>query len=266
MPIVDHGALRIDVAESGQGPTVVLVHSSVAGNRQWRRLAETLSPHLRVLAPNLLGYGQTSPAQASAPTLDDATEVLLALCEGLDAPVRLVGHSWGGALALRAAHRLGPRVSRLALYEPMLAGLLRGHGHAAWDEAQALYDDVQRLGSSGDWLALAARFTDYFNGDSAWAATPPERRQAVAAALPPNVLEWRAATSAITTADFAGVRAEVLLMQGGATREVLRATAALLREANPHWRFELLPGWGHMGPLTHVEAFNRLVADFLLRP
>lgn len=265
MPIVGRGALRIDVAESGRGPTVVLVHSSVAGNRQWRRLAEGLSRRYRVLAPNLLGYGETTAWSGErAQTLDDAVQVLLAVCAASDGPVRLVGHSWGGALALMAAHRLGERVSHLLLYEPMLAGLLREPPHDAWSEACALYDDVVRLGGGGDWLALAARFTDYFNGDGAWQATPADRRQAIAAALPPNVHEWHAAMHAIAPQAFAGVRARVLLMQGGATRPVLRATAERLRDAFGAWHFEVLPDWGHMGPMTHAEAFNRRVEAFLL--
>jgi pimeloyl-ACP methyl ester carboxylesterase len=265
MPIVEHGSLHIDLSDTGRGPPVLLAHSSVAGNRQWRRLAEQLSDRYRVLAPNLLGYGQTTPWPAERPqTVADAAQVLLALCDGLDGPIRLVGHSWGAALALHAAHRLGDRVSHLLLYEPMLAGLLHSPPvHAAWAEAQALHADVRRLGGAGDWLALAARFTDYFNGDGAWAATPVERRQAIAAALPPNFHEWEAAVPAIAPSDFSGVRARVLLLQGGATRPVLAATAERLLGAFPHWAFERLPGWGHMGPLTHAEAFNRRVDTFL---
>lgn len=61
-------------------------------------------------------------------TLGDAAEVVLACCAGLDGPIRLVGRSYGGAVALWAARTLGTKVSRLALYEPMLPGLLRPQG------------------------------------------------------------------------------------------------------------------------------------------
>jgi len=127
MPSISRNGLVIDYLDEGAGPAVVLLHSSVSGNRQWRRLIGELAPDYRCLAPNLLGYGQTSPWSSDRKqTLDDATAVALAVCELIDGPLRLVGHSWGGALALSAAHRLGPRVTHLALYEPMLIGLLAG--------------------------------------------------------------------------------------------------------------------------------------------
>lgn len=264
MALVEHGALRIDVAEAGSGPLVVLVHSSVSRNRQWRRLMELLAPRWRVRAPNLLGYGETTPwSHFRSRTLDDATEVVLAVCGDEPGPIRLVGHSFGGALALRTAHRLGERCSHLALYEPMLAGLLRDDP-LHWPEVGALYADVVRFGEAGDWRSLAQRFTDYFNGDGAWARTPPERRDAIAAALPPNLEEWHAGVPAVGSEVFEGVRARVLLMRGESTRAAPAAMWERLGRAFPHWRREVLAGASHMGPLTHAEAFNRRVADFLM--
>lgn len=258
--------LSIDYAEAGSGPPVVLVHSSASGNRQWRKLMALLAADHRVLAPNLRGYGGTTPWDAERrQTLADAAEVVTALCATLDGPLRLVGHSWGGAAALWAAARLGPRVSHLVLHEPMLAGLLHGPGPEA-DEMQAMLATVRRHGAARDWPGLAARFTDYFNGEGAWDATAPERRAAIAAALPPNVAEWEASTQPMRADDFAGVAARGLLLRGPLTRPALRAMTELLRQGDVRWAVEDLPAGGHMAPLTHADMFNRRVADFLLEP
>jgi len=48
-----------DFIEVGQGPTVILLHSSVAGARQWRSLMDVLADRYRVIAINLIGYGKT---------------------------------------------------------------------------------------------------------------------------------------------------------------------------------------------------------------
>ncbi len=96
MPTLQHGRLCIDYADAGQGPPVVLVHSSASGNRQWRRLIERLSPRYRVIAPNLMGNGATTAWHGQRPqTLADAAEVVIGLIEGLqlDTPLALVGHS-----------------------------------------------------------------------------------------------------------------------------------------------------------------------------
>jgi len=48
----------VDVIDVGAGPPVVLLHSSVSGNRQWKALIADLRDRHRVLAVNLLGYAR----------------------------------------------------------------------------------------------------------------------------------------------------------------------------------------------------------------
>lgn len=148
MPVIERAGLVVDLIDEGSGPPVLLAHSSVSGNRQWRRLIEQLKGRYRVLAPNLMGYGETTPWTVDGTqTLLDAARVLLAVADDLDGPLRLVGHSWGGGVALRAASVLGERVSHLAVFEPMVPHLLRAHGRTdAAAEARGLHDDVKRLG------------------------------------------------------------------------------------------------------------------------
>lgn len=261
MPLIARHGLVVDFFEEGAGPVVVLLHSSVSGNRQWRRLIAELAPRHRCIAPNLLGYGQTSPWSATRrQTLDDAAAVALALSELIDGPIRLVGHSWGGAVALAAAHQLGPRVTHLALYEPMLMGLLAGHGRQdALREAQGLYASVRELGDAGDWWSLARIFTDYFNGDGSWDSSPRERQEAVARQLPPNRHEWDAGASPITADRFDGIAARTLLLYGDQTRRVMRETANVLARRFPHWEVDEIAGAGHMGPLTHAGLVNERI-------
>ena len=53
---------KVDYIERGEGKTVILLHSTAAGNKQWRKLIDTLSLKFRVVALNLYGaVRQTSP-------------------------------------------------------------------------------------------------------------------------------------------------------------------------------------------------------------
>jgi pimeloyl-ACP methyl ester carboxylesterase len=266
MPILCKGDLSVDYLDDGAGTSVVLLHSSVSGNKQWRRLVEVLRPTYRCVAPNLLGYGLTSPWSAGRKqTLADAAEGALALCETIPGPIRLVGHSWGGAVALAVSNKLGAKVSHLALYEPMLAGLLHGHGRAeAWSEAMEIYAAVQSLGDAQDWDALAEIFTDYFNGDGSWASTPTERQRIVASQLPPNRHEWDAGCQSTTAQEsFGGVSARTLILRGSLTPRVTREITDVLCEAFPPWRLREVEGAGHMGPLTHSAFVNAEIQSFL---
>ena len=49
----------VDYIEEGEGETVLLIHSTAAGNKQWKKLIAELSLNFRVIAPNLFGYGRT---------------------------------------------------------------------------------------------------------------------------------------------------------------------------------------------------------------
>jgi pimeloyl-ACP methyl ester carboxylesterase len=159
---------------------------------------------------------------------------------------------------------LGERVAKLALYEPMLPGLLRAHGRVqSAAETNDLYMHVSRLGVAGQWLAAAERFTDYFNGDGTWAALSPERRQGIADLLPPNVPEWDAAMVPMRANTFAGVSAQTLLMRGRTTRPALVEMAGVLYRHYSHWRLVDVAGCGHMAPLTHADVINAWIADFL---
>jgi pimeloyl-ACP methyl ester carboxylesterase len=110
----------------GAGPTVILAHGSGASQKEWAPVIAALRDRHRVLTPDLLGYGRSEvwPVHARFHPWSDLG-ALIALGLRGNEPVHLVGHSYGGALALEAARTLGPRVCSLTLIEPVAFHLLR---------------------------------------------------------------------------------------------------------------------------------------------
>jgi len=266
VPVLAKGSLRIDYGDEGSGPTVVLIHSSVSGNRQWRALSAALSDRYQVLSPNLFGYGETTAWPGTTPQPLYAPAMLVAtLCEELAGPIHLVGHSFGGAVALKAAELLGERLGRLVLLEPNPFHLLAQAGRTrALREALALRDHVKCFGALGDWPRAAQRFADYWLGDGAWAAMPEKRRAAFATALPPNVHEWDALMSEETPAEaWRDLGAGTLLVCDPHTRLPTREIADILARACPRWTLHTLCSAGHMAPLTRPELVNPLVCEFI---
>jgi pimeloyl-ACP methyl ester carboxylesterase len=266
MPVLSKGSLRIDHTDEGQGHPVVLIHSSVSANRQWRALTEGLKDRYRVLAINLFGYGETATWPGTSPqSLYAQAQLVLALCEELDAPIHLVGHSFGASVALKAASLLGPRVGSLVLLEPNPFYLLRQDGRVqAFLEARALRDHVKCFGSLGDWPKVAERFAEYWLGDGSWAAMPEKRRSAFADSLPPNFHEWDAVMDEETTVeDWKALAARTLVVSDAATRLPIREIVDILAKACPHWSFHTIPEGGHMAPLTRPELINPIVRRFL---
>jgi pimeloyl-ACP methyl ester carboxylesterase len=194
MPITSAGALRIEHFEQRSGPAIVLLHSSASGARQWQALTAALVRRRRVIAPNLMGYGATSPWPGPrAQTIADQAALALAALADVEGPIDMVGHSFGALIALELAWLLGPLAGRLAMYEPNPFALLDVPGlEASWREVTALHALVAGQGRDGDRWAAAAGFVDFFSGPGAWAAMPEIRRAALADALGPNRGEWDA--------------------------------------------------------------------------
>lgn len=266
MPVLQYGKLRIDFSDAGAGDPVVLIHSSVSGNRQWKRLVQDLQPHFRVLAVNLFGYGETSAWNEDATqTIVDQAELVLGLVRDIPGPVRIVGHSFGGSVACKAAAMLGKRASHLFLFEPTLFHLLAQNGrHEAYAEATALRDFIRYHGKKDDWAAVAERFVDYWLGDGGWAATPDERRLAYMQLLRPNQCEWDCLESDRTTIEeLAAIRARAMIAYSPAARRPIREIVRLFASKCPNWSVARIGEGGHMAPLTHPEVVNPLIANFL---
>jgi pimeloyl-ACP methyl ester carboxylesterase len=265
---VSHSAsIQADFLEAGSGTAVMLVHSSVSGARQWRRLMDELKGDFHVRAVNLYGYGATPlwPAGASQTLDDQARLVETALPAGTES-LRLVGHSFGGSVAMKLAARLGQRVTGLVLLETNPFYLLKQSGRlAAFAEAMELRDCIKRFGASGEWETAAERFADYWGGEGSWRGMSPERRSAFAQALRPNYFEWDAVTSETTTAEEWArlLPGSTLLVSDPNTVRPIREITTILRRSCPLWAYKEITG-GHMAPLTHPDVVNPLVRSFLL--
>ena len=122
---------------------------------------------------------------------------------------------------------------------------------------------MQRLSNAQDWAALAELFTNYFNGDGLWAATPAERQSVIASQRPPNRSECDASSQPTTAQDFGGVTAQTLVLCGSRTRLVIKKIADVLYQAFPHWQLQEIQDAGHMGPLTHGAIVNAKIQSFL---
>jgi pimeloyl-ACP methyl ester carboxylesterase len=257
---------NIDYVEVGTGSPVVLIHSSVSGNQQWRLLAEALKDRYRVLAVNLFGYGDTTPWPENAlQTLADHADLVLALCGNSMGPVLIVGHSFGGSVALKVALRLGHKVAGLVLLEPNPFYLLSQHKRqAAFKEIKALRDHVKQYGAAGDWQKAAEHFEDYWVSEGAWESMPAKRRSAFLESMPPVFHEWDAAMNETTKIDaWASVKAETLVVYAADTKRPIREIVELFVDACPHWSFKKIAEGGHMAPLFHPKLVNPIVTEFL---
>jgi pimeloyl-ACP methyl ester carboxylesterase len=248
---------------------IVLLHCSGSSGAQWRALAGQLGARHRVVAPDLIGYGASAPWSGARFGLASEAAPVRSLMGRLDEPVHLVGHSYGGAVALHIARIRPERVRSLTLVEPSAFHLLRD-GEAI--DAVALMEivevalDVRLALAAGDLDPGFGRFVDYWSGPGSWAAMPPEKRASFAPQLAKVALDFDALLGdPAGLGDVRDLGLPTLIVQGGATRLPSRCVCRLLRGALPQAKFEMVPAAGHMLPITHRDQVNALIATHIHR-
>lgn len=249
---------------SADKPIALLLHCSAGASLQWRKLIAEIATRYRVVAPDLIGYGAT-PMTLRAPTMADEVAMIAALAAVLPGPFHLVGHSFGGAVALEAALTIGSRIASLALYEPASFHLLRTHGRdAAWAEISALAARHIGLVETGENQACAKAFMTYWMGPGAYASMPAELKGYVASTVPKIAAEWRMVFESDGTAEaYAGFDFPALVMSGERSTLAARTVAEIFRDSLPGVSWQSLPGIGHMGPVTHAGPVNASLVAFL---
>ena len=105
-----HNGRQVSAIRTGDGPLIVFLPPGASSAAAWRGVTEDLTARFECLAVNLSGYGETEAFQSDRPmTLDDEAQAVLALMGSHRARVHLVGHSYGGAIAIRLAQHHGHR-------------------------------------------------------------------------------------------------------------------------------------------------------------
>lgn len=265
MPSVEVSGSHIEYLEVGKGEPLVLLHSSGCSGAQWRALVEQLSPRYRVLAPDLYGYGATAPWPGHGPlTLAHEAQIVRAMLARAGAPAHLVGHSYGGAVALHVAREDGASLRSLTLVEPVAFHLLRGRDAQALAEITAVAARVAAAVACGDYEGGFAGFVDYWSGAGAWDAVPAAKRGAMAARLTKVALDFHATLNEpARLEDFAMTAVPTLLVQGARSPHPTRRICELLAGMLPACRLVTVAGAGHMAPLTHREPINALISAHL---
>jgi pimeloyl-ACP methyl ester carboxylesterase len=110
-------AMNVALAGPDDAPPVILVHGFPESHRTWREIAARLDNKLRLIMPDLRGFGDSDrPQDVADYTTNSLIADIFALADALGIDrFALVGHDWGGAIAWAAALRGDPRITRLAI-------------------------------------------------------------------------------------------------------------------------------------------------------
>jgi pimeloyl-ACP methyl ester carboxylesterase len=250
----------------GDGPAVVLLHCTMSSKNQWRALAAELESRYRVVALDLYGYGDTPmPANTADFTLLDEADLVAALLDQILPPeeaVHLVGHSYGGAVALHFCHSFPSRVRSLTAFEPVAFHLLSGDDPALAGvrEMMAQLNALMEAGLPGEAVRV---FLDFWSGPGTFASYPPRLQKDFTARAEKLLLDFRALThTAVTAEDYRNLPLPVTLLAGRSSKAPALRVSEVLAEILPNCS-RVWVDTGHMGPLTDPDAVNVIIKEAL---
>ncbi|GAB3196959.1 alpha/beta hydrolase [Nocardioides hungaricus] len=267
-----HGHRRAFV-KVGKGPALLLLHGVGCDHTSWDEVIEPLSRRHTVIAPDLLGHGQSDKPRADytlggfANGMRDLLTVL-----GID-KVTVIGHSFGGGVAMQFAYQFPERTERLMLVAsgglgPEVSPGIRMISTPGFDQVMGVLTlpGLRHAGvlglralSAAPWkvtrdLDEVARIFDTFKDRRA--------RQAVRHVVR-AVVDWQG--QIVTMADRAYLTEEMpLWVVWGRDDTVIPVRHASNAAAlAPRSRIEVIPDAGHFPHKDHPERFAAIVSDFV---
>ncbi|MGF1611417.1 MAG: alpha/beta fold hydrolase [Kiloniellales bacterium] len=269
MPTIQLGDARISYQDIGHGEPVVLLHSSACSSTQWRGFAQDYGHRFRLLAPDLYGYGASTSWHGRGPLrLAHEAQIAETLIERCAEPVHLIGHSYGGAVALKLAAEQPAKLRSLTLIEPVAFHLLWHSdpaGGADFGEIRRLAESVSAAIARGDRVAAMQRFVDYWSGAGAWDRLGDKQREAVLQAAPKIPLDfWATIAEPKLLRDYTAITLPTLLLRGDQSPAPARRITDLLANSLPTATLKIVHGAGHMLPMTHGAVVNPILAQHLL--
>jgi pimeloyl-ACP methyl ester carboxylesterase len=221
-----------------------------------------------VITPDISGYGTSQNAIELPKTLAREIELLSDALAAAAGPIHLVGHSYGGAIALKlaTASSLSSRVLSLTLIEPVLPTMLLEHA-----ADRPLYEQFLRLGHAvflDLWRDVPGealdKFLEYWRGSEPPEELPPKIRTRMIEQVQKLAYEFTALFAEDQVATVAAsIDVPTLLYSGGLSPAMTRRIASRLASIVPGIETRHLPSAGHMLAISHAQAINTEILNHI---
>lgn len=266
--------INVHYQVKGDGPDVVLVHGVTSSLAVWyARVMPELSRKSRVTAYDLRGHGYSDLTQTGYTSRAMADD-LLGLFDHLGIErARLVGHSFGGSIALHLALSHPERVDGVVLADSGIACLRYLRTIRDWPGWELHKESIAKYGITYEWFVEAEAsdvrsvlrksygMTQLYGARKGTLVGTPRMKKLIEET---NVAAEFREVAGMTEEVLPEIAAPVLAVYGELSP--YQKMAARLVEVLPNCRCELIPGVGHFYLLEQMELFLKLIAGFLEDP
>jgi len=270
--VVIHGHRRAFV-KTGSGPALLLLHGLGCDHTTWQPVIESLSRTFTVIAPDLLGHGDSDKPRAdySIGGYANGMRDLITLL-GVDR-VTVVGHSLGGGVAMQFAYQFPERTERLVLvapggFGPEVTPAIRVITTPGFQQVMGILalPGLLQVAAGGMRVLAASRIShlrDLAEVADIYESFADPRARAAIRHVVRAVVDWKG--QVVTMADRAYLtEAMPMCVVWGADDQVIPVRHASNASAlAPGAQVEIIPNAGHFPHKDHPQRFVRIVRDFV---
>lgn len=266
-----HGE-RVAYQDAGDGETLLLIHGMAGSSATWRDVIPALAKNYRVIAPDLLGHGESDKPRGDY-SLGAFAASLRDLLDALDIPrATIIGQSLGGGIAMQFAYQHRDRCERVVLIGsgglgPDLSWTLRLLSAPGAELILPVIAPPQVL-SAGNKIKslLSSAGVQSPRGAELWSAysslSDRDTRNAFLRTLR-SVVDYRGqAVSALSKLHLTA-QMPVMFVWGDKDKIIPVAHGYAAHEALPGSRLEIMPGLGHFPHVEAPAAVVELLEDFI---
>jgi non-heme chloroperoxidase len=254
--------------DTGSGSPVILVHGAMADYREWSHQQGPLSQRHRVIAySRRYHWPNIPPDKDSDGTAERQAEDLAAIIQSLGLrPAHIVGHSYGGLVALTLSLRHPEMVRTLVLVEPAVSSFLEKtpESNALVRERQAFSDEMRELFDSGDAERIVRTALSHYAPEE-FDNAPPGTREMYLANIPAFRLDFNSPRPPLICEDMQSIAAPALVLAGGRSPTGLQRTAERVAQCLKRGNILRFPQATHHMQLDHPQEFNDTVLAFLAK-
>src|SRR3954463_622604 len=264
---------RVIYRIAGSGPPVVLIHGMINSSRHWEQVALRLAEHHTVIAPDLIGHGDSATPRGDYSLGAHAASIRDLLAAIGVERASIVGHSLGGGVAMQYFWQFPSRVERLALVSSGGLGhevspLLRTVALPGAPALMALAAHprvLDALEQTGERLKARGRGKGVYLQAVARALRPlqqPGAREAFVHTLR-SVIDIHGQRVSARDRLYLLERFPTLVVWGERDRTIPLEHGRATAHAVPHARFETLPKAAHFPHLEDPDGLARVLRDWL---
>jgi pimeloyl-ACP methyl ester carboxylesterase len=264
---------RVIYRMAGSGPPVVLIHGMVNSSRHWEPVALRLAEEYTVIAPDLIGHGDSAAVRGDYSLGAHASSIRDLLAALGVERATIVGHSLGGGIAMQFFYQFPQRTERLALISsgglgrevsPLLRGAaMPGATAALWAAAHPrLLDALSRL---GERMHERGRGVGVYLMAIARALAPLRQAGARRAFLQTlrSVIDFRGQHVSARDRLYLLDGFPTLIVWGERDNTIPISHGRRAHEAIPGSRFETLPPAAHFPHIEDPEGLADALLEFL---